>query len=170
MKRVLLLIAVIVMVSLGANAQGIETFKNRLSQPDSAHFTRINIFEHAGVGTIIGQLSSRGVIDKVKGFRVRIFFDNNQSARQNAELAKKQFEESFPNVPAYMNYENPYFKVTVGNCATLEDAIILWGQIKNTFKKAFVTREDIPIEAFKTEIVREVVKEETSSETTKEVF
>ena len=36
-----------------------------------------------------------------------------------------------------MFYENPYFRVTVGNCLTLEEAIILKGRVSGTFPKAF---------------------------------
>ena len=39
-------------------------------------------------------------------------------------------------------YENPYFKVAVGNCLTAEEAIILKGKIASTFPKAFVKSEE----------------------------
>jgi hypothetical protein len=44
-----------------------------------------------------------------------------------------------------MVYENPYFKVTVGNCLTEEEAIILKGRILSTFPKAFVKNEEFSI-------------------------
>lgn len=42
----------------------------------------------------------------------------------------------------YPVYENPYFKVAVGNCLTAEEAIILKGKIASTFSKAFVKSEE----------------------------
>ena len=52
------------------------------------------------------------------GYRVRIFFDNSQSARVNSSRALDTFTSSFSGIPAYRSYANPYFKVTVGDYRT----------------------------------------------------
>lgn len=48
-------------------------------------------------------------------------------------------------VKVYMGYENPYFKVSVGNCLTAEEAIILKGRVSATFPKAFLKNEEIAV-------------------------
>ena len=65
--------------------------------------------------------------------------------REGAFEAKKLFEETFPDVKVYMGYENPYFKVSVGNCLTAEEAIILKGRVSATFPKAFLKNEEIAV-------------------------
>ena len=46
----------------------------------------------------------------------------------------------------YVTYENPYFKVSVGNCTTQEEALVLLEDVKRYFPKAFIMRENIPLE------------------------
>ena len=49
-------------------------------------------------------------------------------------------------MPAKVSYDKLYWKVTVGQCASAEEAIALWGQIKQQYPKAFLARETIEIE------------------------
>ena len=77
------------------------------------------------------------------GYRVRIFFDNKQSARTESEYAIGRFRAIFPAVAVYRTYTNPYFKVTVGNCRTKSEAMRLLASIKGVFPGAFIVRENI---------------------------
>lgn len=79
----------------------------------------------------------------ISGYRVRIFFDNRQSARQESENSLKKFRSMYPDVAAYRTYTNPYFKVTVGDCRTRSEAMALLKRIKRTFPSAFVVKENI---------------------------
>ena len=58
--------------------------------------------------------------------------------------ARESFETMYPDERSYVTYENPYFKVAVGNCTSQEEAIILMERIRPTFPKAFLMRETIP--------------------------
>ena len=82
---------------------------------------------------------------RLRGYRVCIFFDNGQDARAGAEAARKLFEETYPSTQAYMVYDTPYFKVTVGDCLTAEEAIVLKGKVSATFPKAFVKNEEVSL-------------------------
>ncbi len=77
------------------------------------------------------------------GYRVRIFFDNKQTARTESEKTLKTFKELFPGVAAYRIYANPYFKVTVGDFRTKSEAMALLTRIKGAFPSAFVVKESI---------------------------
>lgn len=79
----------------------------------------------------------------ISGFRVRIFFDNKQSAKVESEKTLEKFIENYRDVPAYRTYANPYFKVTVGDCRTKSEAMALLGRIKADFPSAFVVKENI---------------------------
>lgn len=79
----------------------------------------------------------------LSGYRVRIFFDNKQSARAESEKTLKQFKELYPGVAAYHIYANPYFKVTVGDFRTKSEAMALLTRIKGAFPSAFVVKENI---------------------------
>ena len=65
-----------------------------------------------------------------------------------AFAAKALFEETYPDVKVYVDYEIPYFIVSAGNCLTKEEAIMLKGRVSATFPKAFLKqlkREKSPI-------------------------
>lgn len=142
----MLLVGQALIFSYEGVAQSVELFKSKLAQPDSLYRTTVKIVEHGQAASAVKVMEQHNVAnDKIRGYRVRIFFDNSQHARSSAESALSRFKEFYPDVPAYMNYENPYFKVTVGNCISAEEAITLWGKVKNNFDRAFVVRETVQI-------------------------
>ena len=79
----------------------------------------------------------------IQGYRVRIFFDNRQSARTDSETTLKRFEAAHHDVAAYRSYVNPYFKVTVGDFRTKSEAMQLLEEIKREFPAAFIVKENI---------------------------
>lgn len=79
----------------------------------------------------------------IAGYRVRIFFDNKQTARTESEATLKKFVSLFRDIPAYRTYTNPYFKITVGDCRTKSEAMALLNRIKKSFPSAFVVKENI---------------------------
>ena len=79
----------------------------------------------------------------LNGYRVRIFFDNKQTARVESEETLKKFESMYHDVVAYRTYANPYFKVTVGDFRTRSEAVKLLERIKGAFPSAFVVKESI---------------------------
>lgn len=79
----------------------------------------------------------------LNGYRVRIFFDNKQTARVESEETLKRFESLYHDVAAYRTYANPYFKVTVGDFRTKSEAVKLLERIKREFPSAFVVKENI---------------------------
>lgn len=79
----------------------------------------------------------------ISGYRVRIFFDNKQTARTESEEALKKFESLYHDVSAYRSYANPYFKVTVGDFRTKSEAMELLERIKYEFPSSFVVKETI---------------------------
>lgn len=79
----------------------------------------------------------------ITGYRIRIFFDNSQTARVNSAKTLKLFTSSFIGIPAYRSYANPYFKVTVGDYRTKAEAMAALPKIKKSFPSAFVVKEKI---------------------------
>lgn len=84
----------------------------------------------------------------INGYRIVIFMSNSQTARRDAVSAQENITALFPQEPSYLTYENPYFKVAVGNCTSQEEAIILLGRLRGTFPKAFIMRENISLGEF----------------------
>ena len=132
-----------------ARGQSLDAFKRRLAEPTtgSALFdpARVTVCEHGDAGQVVAEAAKSAQRLSYKGYRVCIFFDNGQDARAKAVEAKTLFEESFPGIRVYMVYENPYFKVTAGDCLTSEEAIILKGRVQGVFPKAYVKNEELSV-------------------------
>lgn len=79
----------------------------------------------------------------MSGYRVRIYFDNQQNARGASESAQRIFLSRYPGIAAYRSYQNPFFKVTVGDFRTKSEAMELLQRIKRDFPTAFVVKENI---------------------------
>lgn len=147
MKRYLIL-SVLVLIGLTVRSQSLEQYKNKLRQPGETYGSRTEVVEHGTAAQAVRSMQGRMAGTKVWGYRVRIFFDNSQNARAQATQALNSFRSIYPDIPAYMVYENPYFKVTVGNCLNEDEARILLGRIQGTFNRAFPIQEEIPLEFF----------------------
>ena len=79
----------------------------------------------------------------ITGYRVRIFFDNKQTARKESEELLDKFTSMHRDIKAYRTYVNPYFKITVGDFRTRSEAMELLSRIKHEFPNAFVVKENI---------------------------
>jgi len=56
------------------------------------------------------------------GYRIQIFFDSGNNARAKAEKIKAEFINKYPEVEAYLVFQQPYFKIRVGDFLTPVDA------------------------------------------------
>lgn len=79
----------------------------------------------------------------LQGYRIRIFFDNSQTARVASGSAYGTFLKFFKGIPAYRSYVNPYFKVSVGDFRTKAEAMEKLIRIKKVFPTAFIVKEKI---------------------------
>ena len=80
---------------------------------------------------------------KRNGYRIRLFFDNKQSARVESEELEKAFQQQFPLIPTYRSYTNPFFKLVVGDYRTKSDAIKELQKILPFYPQAIVVKESI---------------------------
>lgn len=77
----------------------------------------------------------------VPGFRIRIFSESGIGAKEQQQRIRASFLSSFPEIDAYYNYDEPYFKVYVGDCRTRSEALNLYDLIKDKFPNPII-RED----------------------------
>ena len=77
------------------------------------------------------------------GYRIHVFMEIGNEALQHAEEVKKQFEKAFPDIPIYLTYAEPYFRLRAGNFRNRVEAEKCLRRIKPRFKEAFVTADMI---------------------------
>lgn len=138
-----------VSAQVALTAQNSQLFRMALAEPDTLSGAAVRVIEHGTASEIMREYSAENREDQViAGYRITIFFANNQSARQNATLVQEKFRTQFPEIPTYLFYETPSFKVTVGNCMDIDEALMLMGRVRRHYPSAFLWRGNIPVREF----------------------
>ncbi|MEG1612157.1 MAG: hypothetical protein RRZ83_04065 [Alistipes sp.] len=143
-RKILILFAALTLFAVSACAQSLAAFKEQLAEPSTDAAT-VTVTEQGDAADAVARAARTNARQRIKGYRVCIFFDNGQNPRARAENARALFEATYPDVRAYLTYNSPYFTVTVGNCVTTEEAITLLGRVKGTFPKAFLKNEELSV-------------------------
>ncbi len=87
---------------------------------------------------------------KVQGYRTQVFSGNNQRASKDEAFKKeKEIKELFPNVPTYVTYDAPFWKLRVGDFRSHEEAYHMMRLLMDAFpgfgKEMYIVREEIKI-------------------------
>lgn len=143
--RRLILLFVAVIVSATAMAQSVDAMVESLSRRTISG-SHVRVVEDSDTRNAVSVVESKQRTKVVSGFRIVIFSDNGQYAGDNAQAELESFRSKFPHLNAYLVYESPYFKVSVGDCLSMEEAQILMAQLTPHYPKAFPKRENIRFE------------------------
>ena len=78
----------------------------------------------------------------VSGFRVQLGASTN---RKELMDMKTRFLQLYPDVGTYLEYQQPLFKLRVGNFITRNDANDFWNEIKEMFSASFIVPSKVYI-------------------------
>lgn len=106
-------------------------------------FSLVEVNQPASVETAMDSHIANNRAKSMTGYRVRIFFDNKQNARQMSEQVQRSFQAAHPDIVAHRSFASPFFKVTVGDFRTKSEAMQLLQQISREYSSAFVVKENI---------------------------
>ena len=151
MKKFLIIAILALLPGLVLRAQEYRV-DNGSSQVDSTLMGR-SILSVLGPGVTVNQSRSmRSALDgyisnnaakKLTGYRIRVYFDNGQSARMRSESIARSVSSAFPGIGVYRTFESPNFKVTVGDFRTKDEALKVYHSLKATYPTAIILRETI---------------------------
>ena len=128
MKRILLLI-------LFVASTGIAFAQNHGS---------LNVSQDDRIESLISKQRALYKIDSsFSGYRIHIFMEIGNEALDHAKKVKSQFEKAFPDIPIYLTYAEPYFRLRAGDFRNRVEAEKCLRRIKPRFKEAFVTADMI---------------------------
>ncbi|MEF9923808.1 MAG: hypothetical protein RR061_05765 [Muribaculaceae bacterium] len=75
-----------------------------------------------------------GTMQKVVGFRVQVFSDNNhRTAKSEALVKERNIISRFPQIGTYLSYKPPFWRLRVGDFRTHGEAMEILQQIKREF-------------------------------------
>jgi len=75
------------------------------------------------------------------GFRIRIYFDLGQHSRTGSQEVMDEFMMNFPGIAAYRTFDSPYYKVSVGDFRTRDEALKMLKSLEKHYPKAFIIAE-----------------------------
>ena len=151
MRRVLVIFLLALLPCLTLRAQEYRV-ENGSAQVDSTLMGR-SILSVLGPGVTVNQSRTmRSALDsyisnnaakKLSGFRIRVYFDNGQSARTRSESIARSISNAFPGIGVYRTFESPNFKVCVGDFRTKDEALKVYHALKATYPTAIILKETI---------------------------
>lgn len=82
-------------------------------------------------------------VGETKGYRVQIMAVTGTNSRNTAENERALFQARFPEVPAYISYTEPYFKIRVGDFMTRLDAYKMLVEVRDMYPGAYIIIDKI---------------------------
>lgn len=76
----------------------------------------------------------------INGYRIQLFSGNE---RNNANNIKTKFLKLYPDQTAYLSYNQPYFKIRIGDFRTKLDAKLFYNKIKDEFNECIIIADKI---------------------------
>ena len=121
-------IIVLLIVSIVFTVKGQETYIKQSSSVDSL-------------------LSLHKKINKtdslVPGYRIQIFFESGNFSKKKALETAEIFRESYPLVGYYLSFNEPYYRIRVGDFRTMIEAKGFLAEILDDYPSSFEVKEMI---------------------------
>ncbi len=99
--------------------------------------------ENVFLDSLIEKVKETNSIHKtIKGYRIQLF---SGTERNNANEVKTRFLKLYPEFNAYLLYNQPYYKIRVGDFRTRLDAEVACQKIKNVFDECIIVSDNIAL-------------------------
>lgn len=106
---------------------------------------------------------------KIQGYRTQVFSGNNQRMSKDEAFQKeKEIKKLFPNVPTYVTYNAPFWRLRVGDFRSHEEAYRMQRLLMEAFpaygKEMYIVKEEIKLPL---ELAGDTIKTPTPTESIK---
>jgi len=103
----------------------------------------ITVYQQSIITPLLSNYRVYNELNKaVQGYRVQIIAS---AVRKVVLDTKANFSETYPSVKTYIIYQQPYFKLRVGDFETRIEAIQFMNKIDDVFPSSFVVQDDIKV-------------------------
>lgn len=104
----------------------------------------LNVYQDERVDTLVSKyIQVNEVHAQIDGWRIEIFFEAGNYSKKLAMEAKSKFVQQYPEVPSYLIFQQPYYKVRVGDFRTKMEAEKFLHMIELDYPQAFVVGDEI---------------------------
>jgi hypothetical protein len=77
------------------------------------------------------------------GYRIQLFMQSGNTALEKAEEVTEKFEGKYDNIPAYITFGEPYYRVRIGDFRSRLEAIKFLDSIAKKYPQAWVVKDKI---------------------------
>lgn len=103
--------------------------------------THVQVIGNANLDSLILRNQELNEVNAgIQGYRVQIFFGTDRKA---ANENRTKFLQEFPEADAYLIYQQPYFKVRVGDFRNQLEAQGIYYKLLSQFDKVFIVPDKI---------------------------
>jgi len=125
MKKFLIFISILTFITFSSNAQ-----KARLTVSNDAYLDT----------AIQKNIDKNRIANVIDGYRIQLF---SGAERNNANALKTKFLKLYPETPAYLIYQQPYFKLRVGNYRTKIETQQIFYKLQDDFGQVIIIPDKI---------------------------
>jgi hypothetical protein len=79
----------------------------------------------------------------IVGYRVQIFFESGNYSKELAMKTAGDFQQKYPEIPYYLSFKEPYFRIRVGDFRTIIEAKGFLQKIIADYPSAFEVKDKI---------------------------
>ena len=79
----------------------------------------------------------------VQGYRIQLFKDSGNEALDAAHEIMDKFSEDFPEYNTYLSFQEPYYRVRVGDFRTRLEALGAIEKIKRKYRNVWIIKDNI---------------------------
>lgn len=106
-----------------------------------AQHVKVTIVADPGIDSLIEADKIQAESDpSLQGYRIQLFADSD---RKGAQDIRTKFLQLFPDIDAYLTYQQPYFKVRIGDFRTRIEAYALYKEMLQHFDKVLIVPDKI---------------------------
>lgn len=103
----------------------------------------VTVNQSAAMKSAFDSYVSANASKRVSGYRIRVYYENNQNARNRSEAIARTISGTYPGIGVYRTFESPNFKVCVGDFRTKDEALKLFHALKSSYPTAIILKETI---------------------------
>lgn len=86
-------------------------------------------------------ISNNGESEVMEGFRIQLYSGSSKKAKTDALAAKGKFLSIFPDIPVYLEYNAPFWRVRAGDFRSKNESMELYSKLKSFFPESYPVKD-----------------------------
>ena len=109
------------------------------------HFGTITLVQDERISVLMDrQITLNKRKGGIDGYRIQVFFNSGRDAREEAIHVKADFLSEYPDIPVYIIYQSPFYKVRIGDFRSKYEALGVFSHIRRKYPSAYIVKDVIP--------------------------